>query len=67
MFHETKLDAVMAAKKAARENSLGYAFAAQWSMNRWSVETRKPMLRPPINGRTAELIECRKDGSELLA
>lgn len=66
-FYETKIDCVIAAKREARSNERGYAYATQWSGNRWTVEPKKPFMRPTIFGKPAELIEVRADGQELLA
>jgi hypothetical protein len=65
-FQTNKIDALIAAHQASRENGLGYAFACQWSLNRWTVEARKPGMRPSIYGRPAEVVECR-DGREFFA
>lgn len=63
---QERTDAVLAAQRVARSNGLGYAFAVQWP-NHWSVEVRKPSLRAMVNGRPAQVIECREDGSHVLA
>jgi hypothetical protein len=61
-----RTDAVLAAQRRARTNGRGYAFAVQWP-NHWSVEDRKPSLRAMVNGRPAQVIECREDGSHVIA
>lgn len=64
-----KHNALNAAHKAAKENGLGYAFAIHVPPNRnvssgcWYVATLKPLLRD----QTWTVIECRADGSEVLA
>jgi hypothetical protein len=63
---EEKSDALIAAHRASRENGLGYAFAVEWTSNRWSVETRKPLMRPMVSGKPGQVIECR-DGREFFA
>lgn len=62
---DNKSDALTQAHRASRQNGLGYAFAVQWP-DHWTVETRKPLFRPSIHGRPAEVIECRA-GQEFCA
>jgi hypothetical protein len=56
-------DCVVAAHSEAKKNEFGYAFAVKWPLGHCTVETRKPSLR----SHQMKVIECRKDGSEVLA
>ena len=53
----TKLDALFEAKKMARSNGKGYAYAVE-TIHGWVAAPNKPMLR------AGKVIECRETGGE---
>ena len=55
---ETWADAIIAAKKRAKE--IGVAYAVQWPLGHYTVEDRKPLLR----NRDFRVLECFANGGE---
>lgn len=65
--YETRIDAEIAAKHAARSSGGGFAYAVEWA-DHWSVENRKPSFRGRTStGRDTLVIEVRDDGSAVFA
>jgi hypothetical protein len=60
---ETWEDTLIAAKRRARENGNGYAFACAWPAGHFTVEDRKPSLRLP----GMRVMDCDASGREVLA
>jgi hypothetical protein len=63
VVHETFNDALIAAHRQAKIVACEYAFAVQWPLGHCTVEFRKPSLRD----QRMRVVECRADGSQVLA